>query len=111
LSSRLRSPVSVVVTAGGPCPCSFLAVRLQCQRGFQPSSAALEGSIPLARRAVLSPRRRGRSITRERNGTKFTAAYKGKLDGDTIKRTIETERDGQKNSREWEAKRVNEEKK
>ena len=50
-------------------------------------------------------------VTRERNGTKFTAAYKGKLNEDTIKGTIETERDGQKNSREWEAKRLKEEKK
>ncbi len=50
-------------------------------------------------------------VTRERNGTKFTAAYKGKVEEDTIKGTIETERDGQKNSRDWEAKRVKEEKK
>ena len=50
-------------------------------------------------------------VTRERNGTKFTAAYKGKVTEDAIKGTIETERDGQKNSREWEAKRVKEEKK
>jgi len=50
-------------------------------------------------------------VTRERNGTKVTAAYKGKLSEDAIKGNIETERDGQKNSREWEAKRVKEEKK
>lgn len=50
-------------------------------------------------------------VTRERNGTKFTALYKGKVSEETIKGTIETERDGQKNSRDWEAKRVKEEKK
>ena len=50
-------------------------------------------------------------VTRERDGQKFTMAYKGKLNEDAIKGTIETERDGQKNSREWEAKRVKEEKK
>ena len=50
-------------------------------------------------------------VTRERNGQKFTTAYKGKVSEDTIKGTIETERDGQKNSREWEAKRVKEDKK
>ena len=50
-------------------------------------------------------------VTRERNGQKFTMAYKGKVSEDTIKGTIETERDGQKNSRDWEAKRVKEEKK
>ncbi len=45
------------------------------------------------------------SITRERNGQKFTTKYKGKLDGDTIKGKSESERDGKTNSRDWEAKR------
>ncbi|HEY3969409.1 MAG TPA: hypothetical protein VGM05_32955 [Planctomycetaceae bacterium] len=45
------------------------------------------------------------SVTRERNGTKRTTKYKGKLDGDTIKGKSESERDGQTNSRDWEAKR------
>jgi hypothetical protein len=50
-------------------------------------------------------------ITRERNGQKSTMTYKGKLSEDTIKGKIEGERDGQKTSRDWEAKRVKEEKK
>ncbi len=50
-------------------------------------------------------------VTREFNGQKFTMAYKGKVSEDTIKGTIESERDGQKRSRDWEAKRVKEEKK
>lgn len=45
------------------------------------------------------------SVTRERNGQKFVTKYKGKVDGDTIKGTAETERDGQTRSREWEAKK------
>lgn len=45
------------------------------------------------------------SVTRERNGQKFVTKYKGKLDGDTIKGQSERERDGQKQSRDWEAKR------
>ena len=45
------------------------------------------------------------SITRERNGQKFTTKYKGKVDGDTIKGKSESERDGKTNSRDWEAKR------
>lgn len=45
------------------------------------------------------------SVTRERNGQKRTTKYKGKLDGDTIKGKAEFERDGQTNSRDWEAKR------
>jgi hypothetical protein len=47
-------------------------------------------------------------ITRERNGTKTVMTYKGKLSEDTIKGTIG--REGQ-DPREWEAKRVKEEKK
>jgi len=45
------------------------------------------------------------SITREFNGNKFTAKYSGKLSGDSIKGKIETERNGQSRSRDWEAKR------
>lgn len=45
------------------------------------------------------------SVTRERNGQKFTTKYKGKLDGDTIKGKSEGMRDGQTQSRDWEAKR------
>ncbi|HVA50993.1 MAG TPA: hypothetical protein VNH11_31930 [Pirellulales bacterium] len=45
------------------------------------------------------------TVTRERNGQKFTSKYKGKVSGDTIKGTIENERDGQTRSRDWEAKR------
>jgi hypothetical protein len=45
------------------------------------------------------------AMTRERNGQKFTVKYKGKLEGDTIKGTAESERNGKTRSREWEAKR------
>ncbi|MGA2031126.1 MAG: hypothetical protein ABSG68_02615 [Thermoguttaceae bacterium] len=45
-------------------------------------------------------------VTRERNGQKMTSKYSGKLSGDTIKGKIEFERDGQTQSRDWEAKRA-----
>ena len=45
------------------------------------------------------------SVTRERNNQKFTTKYSGKLEGDTIKGKSESERDGQTQSRDWEAKR------
>lgn len=45
------------------------------------------------------------SVTRERNGQKFTSKYKGKVNGDTIKGTMEFERNGETRSRDWEAKR------
>jgi hypothetical protein len=38
-------------------------------------------------------------------GTHFSRSCKGKLDGDTIKGKSESERDGQKTERDWEAKR------
>jgi hypothetical protein len=41
----------------------------------------------------------------ERNGQSFTTKYKGKIEGDTIKGKTERERDGQVNSRDWEANR------
>jgi hypothetical protein len=49
------------------------------------------------------------AVTRERNGQKFTTKYKGKIEGDTIKGKQESERNGQVQSRDWEAKRVKEE--
>lgn len=45
------------------------------------------------------------SVTREVNNNKFTTKYTGKISGDTIKGQIETERNGEKRSRDWEAKR------
>jgi hypothetical protein len=45
-------------------------------------------------------------VTRERNGQKFTAKYEGKVNGDTIKGKVEFEREGQAQSRDWEAKRA-----
>jgi hypothetical protein len=52
------------------------------------------------------------TITRDTNNGKVTQKYAGKVDGDAIKGTIETSRDGgQSRSRDWEAKRVKEEKK
>lgn len=41
----------------------------------------------------------------ERNGNSFTTKYKGKVEGDTIKGTTERERDGQVNTRDWNATR------
>jgi hypothetical protein len=44
-------------------------------------------------------------VTRENNNNKITTKYMGKVSGDMIKGKAETERDGQKRSRDWEAKR------
>jgi hypothetical protein len=44
-------------------------------------------------------------VTREFNGNKFTQKYTGKISGDTIKGKISFDRNGEAQSREWEAKR------
>lgn len=44
-------------------------------------------------------------VTREFQGNKITLKYHGKLAGDTITGKIESERDGQAQTRDWEAKR------
>jgi len=44
-------------------------------------------------------------VTREFNGNKVTSKYTGKLSGDSIKGKMEFERNGQPQSRDWEAKR------
>ncbi len=46
-------------------------------------------------------------VTREFNGNKFVIKYEGKLDSDMIKGEAKFERDGQTQSRPWEAKRAN----
>ncbi len=44
-------------------------------------------------------------VTRERDGNKFTVKYNGKVSGDTIKGKTEFERNGETQTRDWEAKR------
>jgi hypothetical protein len=50
------------------------------------------------------------SVTREFQGNKVTAKYNGKVTGDSIKGKMETDRNGQTQSRDWEAKRETEKK-
>jgi hypothetical protein len=45
------------------------------------------------------------TVTREFNGNTMTQKYNGKVTADTIKGKIESERNGQPQSRDWEAKR------
>jgi hypothetical protein len=45
------------------------------------------------------------SVTREFNGNKMTSKYSGKVTADTIKGKTESERNGETQSRDWEAKR------
>lgn len=45
------------------------------------------------------------NVVREFNGNKFTIKYSGTVSGDSIKGKSEFDRDGQAQSRDWEAKR------
>lgn len=46
------------------------------------------------------------TVTRERNGQKMTQKFHGKVNGDTLKGKIEFERNGETQSRDWEATRA-----
>ena len=45
------------------------------------------------------------TVTREFNGNKMVSKFSGKISGDSIKGKIGIERDGETQSRDWEAKR------
>jgi hypothetical protein len=45
------------------------------------------------------------TVTREFNGNKITSKYTGKLTGNTIKGKIETDRNGEIQARDWDARR------
>ena len=51
------------------------------------------------------------SVKREFQGNSFVTKYSGKIDGDTIKGKTEFDRNGEAQSRDWEAKREAAEKK
>ena len=48
------------------------------------------------------------TVTREFNGNKMVSKYNGKVSADAIKGKIESERNGQPQSRDWEAKHATE---
>lgn len=50
------------------------------------------------------------TVTREFNNNKMTSKYNGKVAADSIKGKIEFERNGETQSRDWEAKRATEKK-
>jgi hypothetical protein len=49
-------------------------------------------------------------VTREFNGNSITQKYHGKISGDTIKGKIEFDRNGEAQSRDWDAKRESDKK-
>jgi hypothetical protein len=68
------------------------------RQGGQPTETAIEDS-------KLKGDEISFKVTREFNGNKFIAKYNGKIGADSIKGKIETDRNGETQSRDWEAKR------
>ncbi len=50
------------------------------------------------------------TVTREFNGNKLISKYTGKISGDTVKGKVQTDRNGEPQERDWEAKRQAEKK-
>lgn len=50
------------------------------------------------------------NVSRQVQGNKMTSKYSGKVSGDTIKGKMEFERNGETQSRDWEAKRATDQK-
>lgn len=79
----------------------------------QPEGSILQGSIS-GRQGTMTPIEDGKfekdmisfKVTREFNGNKVVMAYEGKLSGNTIKGTTKFTRDGETQSRDWEAKKA-----
>ncbi len=46
------------------------------------------------------------TVTRDLSGTKVIYKYEGKIEGDRLTGTIETDRSGEKKTRDWEASRT-----
>jgi hypothetical protein len=68
------------------------------QGGDEPQDTPIED-------AVLKGDEISFKVTREFNDNKFVTKYMGKITGDTLKGKAEFDRNGETQSRDWEAKR------
>jgi hypothetical protein len=94
---------------GGPDRTNTLALKLEGDkltgkmvsppRGDQPARETEIGDAKLKADEISF------SVTREFQGNKMVSKYNGKISGDTIKGKMEFERNGEKQTRDWEAKR------
>ena len=94
---------------GGPDRTSTLELKLQGEKLTGKMISPARGTQPPRETEITDAKLKGEEISftlvREFNGNKMTSKYTGKLSADSIKGKIEFERNGETQSRDWEAKR------
>jgi len=95
---------------GGPGRTNTLALKLDGEKLTGKVSSPGRGDQPARETEITDAKLKGAEISftvvREFNGNKMTFKYNGKVSADTIKGKIEFERNGEAQTRDWEAKRV-----
>ena len=99
---------------GGPGRTNTLTLKLDGEKLTGKVSTPGRGDQPVRETEITEAKLKGADIsftvTREFGGNKMVSKYNGKISADTIKGKIEFERNGEAQSRDWEAKRVAEKK-
>ena len=99
---------------GGPGRTNTLTLKLEGEKLTGKMSSPGRGDQPARETEITEAKLKGADISftvvREFGGNKMVSKYNGKISADTIKGKIEFERNGEAQSRDWEAKRVAEKK-
>jgi len=99
---------------GGPGRTNTLTLKLEGEKLTGKMSSPGRGDQPARETEITEAKLKGADISftvvREFGGNKMVSKYNGKITADTIKGKIEFERNGEAQSRDWEAKRVAEKK-
>jgi hypothetical protein len=94
---------------GGPGRTNTLMLKLEGAKLTGKMVSPARGDQPARETEITEAKLNGGDIAftvvREFNGNKMVSKYTGKLSGETIKGKIEFERNGETQSRDWEAKR------
>ena len=95
---------------GGPGRTNTLTLKLEGEKLTGKMSSPGRGDQPARETEITEAKLKGADISftvvREFGGNKMVSKYNGKISADTIKGKIEFERNGEAQSRDWEAKRV-----
>jgi hypothetical protein len=94
---------------GGPGRTNTLMLKLEGEKLTGKMVSPARGGQPARETEITEAKLKGEEIsftvTREFGGNKMVSKYTGKISGETIKGKIEFERNGETQSRDWEAKR------
>jgi len=95
---------------GGPGRTNTLTLKLEGEKLTGKMASPGRGDQPARETEITEAKLKGADISftvvREFGGNKMVSKYNGKISADTIKGKIEFERNGEAQSRDWEAKRV-----